>query len=81
MRDGERENKNEGEGSVCRLLQSHCTTLEFQTRTLGRAESRAESRGVEREERQRQQGERASSKLTLEANRRQARGAVINEIS
>ena len=28
--------------SVCRLLQSHCTTLEFQTRTLGRAESKGE---------------------------------------
>lgn len=48
-RKGDRENKNEQERSVCRLLQSHCTTLEFQTRTLGRGESR----GVEREERQR----------------------------
>lgn len=33
-----------GKRSVCRLLQSHCTTLEFQTRTLGRAESRGEER-------------------------------------
>lgn len=53
-RKGDRENKNEQERSVCRLLQSHCTTLEFQTRTLGRGESR----GVEREERQRGGGAR-----------------------
>lgn len=58
-RKEDRENKNEQERSVCRLLQSHCTTLEFQTRTLGRGESR----GVEREERQRGGGarERAAS--------------------
>lgn len=43
--------KTEEDRFVCRLLQSHCTTLEFQTRTLGRAESRAESRAEEREER------------------------------
>lgn len=42
--------KTEEDRSVCRLLQSHCTTLEFQTRTLGRAESRGESRGEGREE-------------------------------
>ena len=48
-RDSKKENKNERERSVCRLLQSHCTTLEFQTRTLGRAESRGERRGPERE--------------------------------
>lgn len=48
-RERSKENENERERvSVCRLLQSHCTTLEFQTRTLGRAESRGESRGEER---------------------------------
>lgn len=62
-RECERERKRKRQRSVCRLLQSHCTTLEFQTRTLGRAESRAESRGEEREERQRGGGakERAAS--------------------
>lgn len=74
-REGERNGKkNTGEDRfVCRLLQSHCTTLEFQTRTLGRAESRAESREEERE--------RANGKLTLEANRRQAGEEGRNEIS
>lgn len=62
-KDGEKENEKERERSVCRLLQSHCTTLEFQTRTLGRAESRGESRGEEKEGRQRGGGarERATS--------------------
>lgn len=50
-REKEIEKKTEEDRSVCRLLQSHCTTLEFQTRTLGRAESRGESRGEGREER------------------------------
>lgn len=54
MKEKTRMRKRDRERSVCRLLQSYCTTLEFQTRTLGRAEQRAEgeSRGEEREERQ-----------------------------
>lgn len=78
--------KTEEDRFVCRLLQSHCTTLEFQTRTMGRAESREQSRGERGEggeERrvEERRGEGANGKLTLEANRRQAGEEGRNEIS
>lgn len=64
--DGINERKNkrerERERAVCRLLQSYCTTLEFQTRTLGRAESRGREQGRGKGEKAgRQRGERANT--------------------
>lgn len=68
--------KRERDRSVCRLVQSHCSTLEFQTRDPGQSGEQRRGKGGER-----RQGERRSSKLTLEANRRQAREEVSDEIS
>lgn len=58
-----RKKMRERDRSVCRLLQSHCTTLEFQTRTLGRADqSRAEQSREQRAEERRGEGAKADGR-------------------
>lgn len=75
--DGEKENEKERERD---LYVGYCSLtaplLNFKQEPW--AEQRAEERGKGGK---RRQGKRRSSKLTLEANRRQAREEVSNEIS